>query len=550
MSQRETMECDAVVVGAGPAGLAAALRLRELAAAKSREFSVIVLEKGAEVGAHILSGLVMDPVGLDALVPDWRDAPDFPLKTRVSQESYRVLTAGGSCPLPVGLLPKSLKNIGFPVGSLGKLCRWLAARAEQAGVEIYPGFAAVELLREGERVVGVRTGDMGVDRDGRPKPSFTPGMDLRARFTVLAEGARGSLSAGVISAHTPYAGGDPQKYALGIKEVWRLRPGAARPGLVEHTLGFPLGLASGGGGFLYHYDDALLAVGLVTLLDYSDPTLSPFDEFQRFKNHPAVRELLEAGERLEYGARVICEGGLQAVPQLSFPGGALVGDCAGFVNSPRIKGSHNALLSGVQCAESLMALMDRDRGQDEPLGYDLSWRESAIGRDLGRAKNFRPMWARFGVPGLAAAGLDLWLRELLPFSPFGTLRLKRTDREGMKPLKDVKPRPYDPPDNVVTFDRPSSLALANVAHEENQPCHLRLKDPTIPLARGLPLYGEPSRLYCPAAVYEIITADGAPRFVINAANCLHCKTCDIKDPFDNIRWTPPEGGGGPNYQEM
>ncbi|MFC7399472.1 electron transfer flavoprotein-ubiquinone oxidoreductase [Chelatococcus sp. GCM10030263] len=553
---REAMDYDVVIVGAGPAGLAAAIRLKQLAADAGQEVSVVVVEKGSEVGAHILSGAVIDPSGLDNLLPDWREDPERPLKTEVSADRFYWLGPAGGVRLPNVMMPRLMNNHGNFVGSLGNVARYLAQRAEALGVEIYPGFAATEVLfGEGGEVAGIATGDMGVGRDGEPKADFTRGMELRGRYTLFGEGARGSLSKELIKRFDLQAGREPQKFGIGLKELWQVAPEQFRPGLVQHSFGWPLDNRTGGGSFLYHFDDHLVAVGFVVHLNYENPTLSPFDEFQRFKTHPMIREVFAGGRRIAYGSRAITEGGLQSVPKLVFPGGALIGCAAGFVNVPRIKGSHNAVLSGMQAAEEAFAALTAGRSHDELAGYEEGWRNSAIGRDLKRVRNVKPLWSRFGTAaGVALGGMDMWTNELFGFSLFGTLKHGKPDHATLKPIDRVRPIVYPKPDGVLSFDKLSSVFLSNTNHEENQPVHLRLADPSIPVAQNLPLYGEPARLYCPAGVYEIVYDDEAnrkdPRFVINAQNCVHCKTCDIKDPAQNITWVPPEGGGGPNYPNM
>ncbi len=549
---REAMEFDVVIVGAGPAGLAAAIRLKQL----DENLSVVVLEKGSEVGAHILSGAVIDPIGLDRLIPDWRTDPETPLKTKVAKDQYLVLTATGGMALPNWPMPRLLGNHGNFVGSLGMVVRWLAKRAESLGVEIYPGFAASETLYgpKGE-MVGVATGDMGVGRDGKPKPSFTAGMELRGKYTLLAEGARGSLTKHIVERFKLDEGRDPQKYGIGIKELWQVDPQRFQHGLVQHTLGWPLGRGASGGSFLYHYDDHLVSVGFVVHLNYTNPTLSPFDEFQRFKTHPLIADTFAGGKRLAYGARAIASGGWQSVPRVSFPGGALIGCAAGFLNFARIKGTHNAILSGMLAAEKVHEALTQGRAHDELVAYEEAWRGSDIGRDLHKVRNVKPLLSRFGLAGGTALGsIDMWTNELAGVSLFGTLKHGKPDSATLKPISECEPIVYPKPDGKISFDKPSSVFLSNTNHEEDQPVHLRLKDPSVPIRDNLPKFGEPARLYCPAGVYEVVYADeklkSDPRFVINAQNCVHCKTCDIKDPAQNIDWTTPEGGGGPNYEAM
>ena len=552
MTPREGMEFDVVIVGAGPAGLSAAIRLKQ----KNPDLSVVVVEKGSEVGAHILSGAVIDPIGLDRLIPDWREDADAPIKTPVTDDHFLMLGPAGGIRLPNFLMPKLMSNHGNYIVSLGNVSRWLATRAEALGVEIYPGFAAAEVLygEKGE-VVGIATGDMGISKQNEAKDSFTRGMELRAKYTLFAEGARGSLTKTLIKKYRLDEGRDPQKFGIGIKELWQVAPEKHRKGLVQHSFGWPLDGTTGGGSFLYHLEDNLVAVGFVIHLNYQNPTLSPFDEFQRYKTHPMIRDTFEGGKRLSYGARAITEGGWQSAPKLTFPGGALIGCAAGFVNVPRIKGSHNAVLSGVQAADHIVAAIHAGRSNDELTDYEAGWRFSAIGADLRKVRNVKPLWSKFGTYiGIGLGGLDMWTNELFGFSFFGTLSHGKADFETLKRLKSVKPIIYPKPDGVVSFDKLSSVFLASTNHEEDQPSHLTLADPSIPVAKNLPLYGEPARLYCPAGVYEITYSNAEthsdPKFVINAQNCVHCKTCDIKDPAQNITWVTPEGGGGPNYPNM
>ena len=552
MTPREGMEFDVVIVGAGPAGLSAAIRLKQ----KNPDLSVVVVEKGSEVGAHILSGAVIDPIGLDRLIPDWREDADAPIKTPVTDDHFLMLGPAGGIRLPNFLMPKLMSNHGNYIVSLGNVSRWLATRAEALGVEIYPGFAAAEVLygEKGE-VVGIATGDMGISKQNEAKDSFTRGMELRAKYTLFAEGARGSLTKTLIKKYRLDEGRDPQKFGIGIKELWQVAPEKHRKGLVQHSFGWPLDGTTGGGSFLYHLEDNLVAVGFVIHLNYQNPTLSPFDEFQRYKTHPMIRDAFEGGKRLSYGARAITEGGWQSAPKLTFPGGALIGCAAGFVNVPRIKGSHNAVLSGVQAADHIVAAIHAGRSNDELTDYEAGWRFSAIGADLRKVRNVKPLWSKFGTYiGIGLGGLDMWTNELFGFSFFGTLSHGKADFETLKRLKSVKPIIYPKPDGVVSFDKLSSVFLASTNHEEDQPSHLTLADPSIPVAKNLPLYGEPARLYCPAGVYEITYSNAEthsdPKFVINAQNCVHCKTCDIKDPAQNITWVTPEGGGGPNYPNM
>ena len=543
---REAMEFDVVIIGAGPAGLAAAIRLKQL----SSDTSVVVVEKGSEVGAHILSGAVIDPIGLERLIPHWRDE-DAPIKTEVSDDRFYWLGASRAVRLPNFMLPPLMSNHGNYVVSLGNVCRWLATKAEALGVEIYPGFAAAEVLFDGSgAVAGVATGDMGVARDGHHKDSFTRGMELRAKYTLFAEGARGSLAKMLEQRFGLRDGREPQKFGLGLKELWQVAPEKHRPGLVQHTFGWPLDNHTGGGSFLYHFDDRLVSVGFVVHLNYENPYLSPYEEFQRFKTHPLVRATFEGGKRLAYGARALTEGGWQSVPKLTFPGGALVGCAAGFMNVPRIKGSHNAMLSGMLAAEHVAEALKAGRANDELADYETAWRSSAIGVDLWKVRNAKPLWSRFGTLfGIALGGLDMWTNTA-GFSLFGTLGHGKPDWATLKPAAQCAPLAYPRPDGKLTFDRLSSVFLSNTNHEEDQPSHLKVADLAMQKASEHDRYGGPSARYCPAGVYEWVEEGSSPRFVINAQNCVHCKTCDIKDPNQNITWVPPEGGGGPNYPNM
>jgi electron-transferring-flavoprotein dehydrogenase len=556
LPERESMEFDVVIVGAGPAGLATAIRLKQLAAEKGADISVVVVEKGSEVGAHIMSGAVIDPIGLDRLVPGWREDADRPLKTQVERDEFLYLTARSGLRMPSLFMPKLMNNHGNFIGSLGDVCRYLGRKADELGVEIYPGFPAAEVLVDGEsHVVGVATGDLGIGKDGKPKDNFTRGMELRGKYTIFGEGARGNLTKQLVQRFELNKGRDHQKYGIGVKELWQVAPETHKPGLVQHSMGWPLPNNAGGGSWLYHFDENLVSVGFVVHLNYSNPTLSPFDEFQRFKTHPMIRGVFEGGKRIGYGARAIMEGGWQSVPRLTFPGGCLVGDTAGFVNVPRIKGTHNAILSGMLCAEHVFAALQAGRANDEVAPYEEAWRSSEIGYDLYRVRNVKPLWSRFGTwAGVALGGVDMWISELFGRSPFGTMKHGKPDHATLKPLSEVTPIVYPKPDGVLTFDRLSSVFLSNTNHEEDQPSHLVLADPSIPIRENLPRYGEPARLYCPAGVYEVVYADAekrtGPQFVINAQNCVHCKTCDIKDPAQNINWVTPEGGGGPNYVNM
>ena len=543
---REAMEFDVVIVGAGPAGLAAAIRLKQL----SPDITVVVVEKGSEVGAHILSGAVIDPIGLDRLLPDWR-SEETPIKTKASDDRFYWLSASRAVRLPNFMLPPLMNNHGCYVVSLGDVCRWLATKAEGSGVEIYPGFAAVEVLfDESGAVTGVATGDMGVARDGHHKDSFTRGMELRAKYTLFAEGARGSLTKILEQRFGLKEGREPQKFGLGLKELWQVAPEKHHPGLVQHTLGWPLDNRTGGGSFLYHFGDRLVSVGFVLHLNYENPYLSPYEEFQRFKTHPLMRATFEGGKRLAYCARALTEGGWQSVPKLAFPGGALIGCAAGFMNVPRIKGSHNAILSGMLAAEDVAAALKAGRRNDALADYDAAWRSSAIGADLWKVRNAKPLWSRFGTAlGVPLGGLDMWTNTA-GFSLFGTLGHGKPDWATLKPAAQCTPIAYPKPDGSLTFDRLSSVFISNTNHEEDQPVHLKVADLALQKASEHDRYGGPSARYCPAGVYEWVEEGGSPLFVINAQNCVHCKTCDIKDPNQNITWVPPEGGGGPNYPNM
>ena len=544
---RESMEFDVVIVGAGPSGLAAAIRLKQLNA----DLTVVVVEKGSEVGAHILSGAVIDPVALDQLVPDWREDADCPLKTKVSEDRFYWNTAGAAIRLPNIAMPPLMNNHHCYIGSLGNVCRWLARKAEALGVEIYPGFAAAEVLYDDKGAVrGIATGDMGIAKDGSHKSSYTRGMELLGKYTLFAEGARGSLTKQLIAKFSLDAGCEPPKFGIGLKEVWQIDPAKHRKGLIQHAFGWPLNNSTGGGSFLYHYDDNLVAIGFVVHLNYDDPYLSPFDEFQRSKTHPSIRTLLEGGKRLAYGARAITEGGYQSVPRLSFAGGALIGCAAGFVNVPRIKGVHNAIGSGMLAAEHLNAALGAGRANDELVDYENAWRGSAVGKDLYRVRNVKPLWSKFGtILGVALGGIDMWCNTF-GFSLFGTQSHAKPDRKTLDPAKAHVPIAPPKPDGKLTFDRLSSVFLSNTNHEEDQPVHLKVADLNLQKTSEHDVYAGPSNRYCPAGVYEWLEEGTAPRFVINAQNCVHCKTCDIKDPNGNITWVPPEGGGGPNYEAM
>ncbi len=547
MPERESMEFDVVIVGAGPAGLSAAIRLKQV----NPELSVVVLEKGAEVGAHILSGAVVDPIGIDRLLPGWREETDHPFKTLVTDDQFLLLGPAGSLRLPNAAMPGLMSNHGNYIVSLGNVCRWLATKAEELGVEIYPGFAATEVLyNEAGSVIGVATGDMGIEKNGEPGPSFARGMELLGKYTLIGEGVRGSLAKQLIAKYDLQKDREPQKFGIGIKELWQVKPENHKQGLVQHSFGWPLGMKTGGGSFLYHLEDNTVAVGFVVHLNYKNPYLYPFEEFQRFKTHPAIRGTFEGGKRISYGARAITEGGWQSVPKLTFPGGALIGCSAGFVNVPRIKGSHNAVLSGMLAADKLAEAIASGRAHDEVIEIENSWRASDIGKDLKRVRNVKPLWSKFGTAlGVALGGLDMWINQIFGSSPF-TLKHGKTDAASLEPAAKHKKIDYPKPDGVLTFDRLSSVFLSNTNHEEDQPVHLKVKDMDLQKRSEHDIYAGPSSRYCPAGVYEWVEKDGRQVFVINAQNCVHCKTCDIKDPNQNITWAPPQGGEGPVYSEM
>ncbi len=548
---REAMEFDVVIVGAGPAGLAAAIRLKQLAAERQHEISVCVLEKGSEVGAHIMSGAVMDPIALDELFPDWKER-GAPLTTPVTEDRFFVLGPSGSIRLPNALMPRLMNNHGAYAGSLANLCRWLGQQAEALGVEIYPGFACSEVLyRDDGSVKGVVAGVFGIAKDGSHKPDYQPGMELLGKYVFIAEGARGSLAKEILGRFNLTTGREPQKFGLGMKELWEVSPEVHRAGQVTHTMGWPLGVKTGGGSFMYHFDQNLVSIGFVVHLNYQNPHLYPYMEFQRFKHHPLIEPVLRGGRRIAYGARAITEGGLQSVPKLYFPGGVLIGCAAGFVNVPRIKGSHNAIKTGMLAAEAAFNAIRAGRAGDELPEYEKAFRHSWVYKDLEKVRNVKPMWSKLGlVGGLALGGLDMWMNELFG-SGFGTWKHGKPDHAGLKPAARSKRISYPKPDGVISFDRLTDLAFSATNHEEDEPSHLKLKDPSIPIAVNLPMWDEPAQRYCPAGVYEVIEEEGkGPRFQINHQNCVHCKTCDIKDPSQNIEWVVPQGGEGPNYPNM
>ena len=553
MSNRESMPYDVVIVGAGPAGLSAAIRLKQLANAAGAELSVCVLEKGSEVGAHILSGAVVDPKALDELLPDWRDQGCPLAEVPVTDNQHWILSKTGKFAVPYFITPGFMHNTGTYTGSLGNLCRWLAGEAEELGVEIFPGFAAAEILfDESGAVLGVATGDMGVARDGTHKPDYTPGLELHAKYTFFAEGVRGHLSKEIIRTFDLAKDAQPQVYGLGIKELWDIPASSHVPGRVVHTQGWPLKETPGsnGGGFIYHQAGGQVAIGFVTWLSYTNPYLSPFQEMQRWKMHPEIAALLKGGKRVSYGARAISDGGLQSLPKLTFPGGVLVGDSAGFLNVPRIKGTHTAMKSGMMAAEAAFAAVQAGRAQDELVAYPEAFDASWVKKELSIVRNVVPLVEKFGERiGAALANATMWLESWGIKMPF-TMK-HHPNHESLWRKDQVKPIDYPKPDGVLTFDRLSSVFLSNTNHEEDQPVHLTLRDPNIPVEYDLPMFDEPAQRYCPAGVYEIVgQAEGDPKFVINAQNCVHCKTCDIKDPTQNINWVVPEGGGGPNYPNM
>jgi electron-transferring-flavoprotein dehydrogenase len=544
---RESMEFDVVIVGAGPAGLSAAIRLKQV----NPDLSVVVLEKGAEAGAHILSGAVVDPIGVDRLLPGWREEADHPFKTEVKKDVFLALGPAGSFRLPNFAMPPLMNNHGNYIVSLGNVTRWLATKAEGLGVEIYPGFAAVEVLYDDKGAVrGVATGDMGIEKNGEPGPNFARGIELTGKYVLIGEGARGSIAKQLIAKFKLDEGREPPKFGLGIKELWQIKPEHHSQGLVQHSFGWPLDMKTGGGSFLYHLEDNQVAVGFVVHLNYKNPYISPFEEFQRFKTHPAIAPIFEGGKRLAYGARAITEGGWQSVPKLSFPGGALIGCAAGFVNVPRIKGSHNAVLSGMLAAEKIAARIADGRANDEPIEIEQSWRDSDIGKDLKKVRNVKPLWSKFGtIGGVVLGAVDMWTNTF-GFTLFGTLKHGKSDAASLEPAANFKPIDYPKPDGVLTFDRLSSVFMSNTNHEENQPVHLKVKDAALQKASELGVFDGPSNRYCPAGVYEWVEKDGDKSFVINAQNCVHCKTCDIKDPNQNINWVVPQGGEGPVYPNM
>ncbi|OQS37292.1 electron transfer flavoprotein-ubiquinone oxidoreductase [Chromobacterium haemolyticum] len=539
------MEYDVVIVGGGPSGLTAAIRLKQLAAEQGREVSVCLLEKGSEIGAHILSGAVIEPRVLNELIPDWKEK-GAPLNTEAKSDRFLLLTETESIQLPT---PPQMHNHGNYIVSLGNFCRWLGQQAEELGVEIYPGFAAAEVLyHEDGSVKGVATGDMGIGKDGEKTDAWQPGMELWAKQTIFAEGCRGSLTKALFERFRLHDGADPQTYGIGIKELWEVQPELHQPGSITHTVGWPVDTATYGGSFMYHLENNQVVVGFVIGLDYQNPYLSPFEEFQRFKTHPAIRKVFEGGRRLSYGARALTEGGLQSLPRLTFPGGLLVGDTAGFLNVPKIKGTHTAMQSAMLAAEAVFELLGQEQPAREATAYSQKFKQSWLYEELHRVRNIRPSF-RWGLwPAMIYSALDTFLfRGKAPW----TLRHHQADHQSLKPADECSPIAYPKPDGVLTFDRLSSVFISNTNHGEDQPSHLKLKDASVPVRLNLAKYDAPEQRYCPAGVYEIVgREEGEPRLQINAQNCVHCKTCDIKDPSQNIVWTTPEGGGGPNYPNM
>lgn len=547
---RESMDYDVVIVGAGPAGLSAAIRLKQL----NPDTSVVLLEKGSEVGAHILSGAVLDPIGLEKLFPNFRDDSSCPVKQEVTSDHLAVLGKAGSLRLPNFIMPPLMSNHGKYVVSMGAVARWMGEQAETLGVEIFPGMSCSQLLyREDGSLKGVVAGEFGFEKDGSKGPNYEPGMELHGKYVFLAEGARGSLSQIAMKTYSLRDGADPQKFGLGMKEIWEVKPEHHQAGKVYHSTGWPLGMKRGGGSFLYHAENNQVFLGMIVDLNYENPNVYPYMEFQRWKHHPDVAAVLEGGKRISYGARVVTKGGYQSIPQAAFPGGALLGCSVGLVNLPRIKGNHNAMLSGVAAAEAADRALKAGRSADTLSDYDQEIHDGEIGADLRPVRNVAALNGRFGpfLGGMLMGGLDMWLQTLFKFSPFGTLSHKKNDAKSTEKAADHKLIDYPKPDGVLSFDRLTNVSFTNTYHGENQPSHLKLIDPNIPIDVNLPIYNEPAQRYCPAGVYEVVVEDGKePAFVINAQNCIHCKTCDLKDPSENILWTVPEGGGGPNYAGM
>ena len=550
-AQREAMEYDVVIVGAGPAGLSAAIRLKQLG---GDDISVVVLEKGSEVGAHILSGAVLDPCGLDALIPDWKDK-GAPIKTKVKTDKFRLFGQAGSLPVPNFVMPPLMHNHGNYIVSMGNVCRWMAEQAEALGVEVFPGMSCSELVYgEGQVVKGVVAGEFGFAKDGSKGPNYEAGMELHGKYVFLAEGARGSLSQEARGAFGLEDDCEPNKFGLGMKEIWDIKPENHNEGEVFHSAGWPLGWKQSGGAFLYHAENNQVFLGLIVDLNYKNPNLFPYMEFQRWKHHPDIAQVLEGGKRVSYGARVVTKGGYQSIPKTVFPGGALLGCSAGLVNLPRIKGNHNAMLSGKAAAEAAFAAIKAGRSGDELTDYDAELRSGPVGKDLAAVKNVAPLNARFGtlLGGLMLGGFAMWWKTLFRFNIFGTMSHKKDDAQSTEKASKHKPIDYPKPDGVLSFDRLTNVSFTATNHSEDQPSHLKLIDPAVPIKINLPEFSEPAQRYCPAGVYEVLTDDDGsnPVFNVNSQNCIHCKTCDIKDPSKNIIWTVPEGGGGPNYPNM
>jgi len=546
--EREAMDYDVVIVGAGPAGLSAAIRLKQLDA----DIQVVVLEKGSEVGAHILSGAVLDPSGLNALLPDWKNM-GAPINVPVKRDNFYMLGEAGKIRIPTTPMPPLMSNHGCYIVSMANVCRWMAEQAEALGVEIFPGMACSELVYgDSGQVTGVVAGEFGKNADGTPSDAYEPGMVLNGKYVFLSEGVRGSLSKEVIAKYDLGANADVAKFGLGMKEIWEIDPDKHREGTVTHTMGWPLGKNAGGGSFIYHIDNNQVYIGFVVHLNYKNPYLSPYNEFQRFKHHPMVAELLKGGKRVAYGARAITEGGWQSVPKVAFPGGALLGCSAGLVNVPRIKGNHNAMLSGMAAAEAAIAAIKEGRSGDELTAYEADLKSGPVAKDLKRVRNVKPIWSKLGMmPSLILGGFDMWVANITGWNPLGTWKHGKSDALATGEAANYTPIDYPKADGTLSFDRLTSVSFSATNHEESQPCHLHLADPSIPISVNLPKFAEPAQRYCPAGVYEVIEEEGKePRFQINFQNCVHCKTCDIKDPSGNITWTTPQGGDGPNYPNM